>query len=141
MAHPSAHRMIEHTEWQFLTDSNRYLMILTNIEKILLASPYTIFSIFNFQAGHLFGSILSPIANKHLGPYGCYSLGIVLYLLVLIYLIFVVKPVTKPATTSIHRVSMIVTDCSHQDEEGSTVTKTENDSCSVEENCEENNTR
>ena len=89
----------------------------------------------------MFGSILSPIANKHLGPYGCYSLGIVLYLLVLIYLIFAVKPVPQTATSSIHRVSMIVTDCSHQDEEASTVTKAKNDAYSVEENCEENITR
>ena len=97
-------------------------------------------SISNFQAGLLFGSVLSPIANKHLGPYGCYSMGIAGSLLVLIYLIFVVKPVPKPATTSLHHVSMIVTDCSLKDE-ASPITRKEDDSCPVQENFEENKSR
>ena len=63
--------------------------------------------------------MLSPTANKHLGPYGCYTIGIVLYILVLVYLIFLVKPIPKN-TTSLHNqkmtpgVSMVITDCSSQ---------------------------
>ena len=80
---------------------------------------------------------MSPIANKHLGPYGCYSLGIVLYILVLLYLIFRVKPVRKHTTNPLHHnVSMIVTDCSLHDEQSSD-TRKEDGSHNAEEDCYE----
>ena len=84
----------------------------------------------------LVGSVLSPIANKYLGPYGCYTMGIVSYILVLLYLMFVVKSVPKPKTTSLNtNVSLIVTDCSNEDQQS--VSKTENDLLALRENNEE----
>ena len=84
---------------------------------------------------------MSPVANKHLGPYGCYSLGIVLYILVLLYLIFRVKPVRRHPTNPLHHnVSMVVTDFSLHDEQSTVCNK--EDGCNiVEGGCEKENDR
>ena len=74
---------------------------------------------------------MSPIANEYLGPYGCYTMGIVSYILVLLYLIFMVKAVPRPKPTSLNsRVSVIVTDCSIQDAQLDS--KTENNLLAIE---------
>ena len=84
----------------------------------------------------LVGSVLSPIANKYLGPYGCYTMGIVSYILVLLYLIYVVKSVPKPIATSLNtNVSLIVTDFSNEDQQS--ISKSENDFLAICENDEE----
>ena len=76
------------------------------------------FSLYFDQVGHLVASLLSPIANKNLGVYGCYGLGTVLYIMVLTYLLVCVKPVPKIVTTLskiqsiVPDVSMVITDCS-----------------------------
>ena len=79
-------------------------------------------SLYFDQVGHLVASLLSPIANKNLGVYGCYGLGTVLYIMVLTYLLVCVKPVPKIVTTLskiqsiVPDVSMVITDCSETTE-------------------------
>ena len=83
---------------------------------------------------------MSPIANEYLGPYGCYTAGIVSYILVLLYLIFMVKAVPKPKTTSLNsRVSVIVTDCSIKDSKLDS--KSENNLHAIQNGYEENDRR
>ena len=83
---------------------------------------FTEVSLYFDQVGHLVASLLSPIANKNLGVYGCYGLGTVLYIMVLTYLIICVKPVPKIITTLskiqsiVPDVSMVITDCSESTE-------------------------
>ena len=83
---------------------------------------FTEVSLYFDQVGHLVASLLSPIANKNLGVYGCYGLGTVLYIMVLTYLLVCVKPVPKIVTTLskiqsiVPDVSMVITDCSEPTE-------------------------